>query len=166
MACDISYEAISRDLIEMAVVHIRKGIGVFMVARNVEHQTYLERELRNEHGVDNIFLIGKGKSISLTPNDPDPVPQVVITTITHSEGYTLTKYYIMITGVYFSNNATRYQLEARLNRIGQINNIRIIICHAGIISYIHNRYEKVRNMSKILKGFAKEVGFDPRDVNY
>ena len=67
----------------------------------------------------------------------------------------------MVTSVYFSNQATREQLEGRINRIGQTSpNVRIIIYHTGILSYIHEKYEKARTLSEALKGFAGEVGVD------
>ena len=105
-----------------------------------------------------IFLFGKDSQITLTPEYNGPI-KIVITTIRHSAGYTLTKFRIMITSVYFTNQATREQLEGRINRIGQISPmVRIITIHTGILSYVHERYEKVRNMAEALKGFAKDVG--------
>ncbi len=90
---------------------------------------------------------------------------MVITTKSHSEGYTLTKFRIMITSVYFSNQATREQLEGRINRIGQLSPmVRIHIFHTGILSYIHKRYEKARTLAAALKGFANEVGIDYKDI--
>jgi hypothetical protein len=84
----------------------------------------------------------------------------VITTPTHSEGYTLTKFRIMIQLVYFTNQATREQLEGRINRIGQSSDtIYIFTLHTGILSNVYERYEGVRSLSDALKGFAKEEGF-------
>lgn len=166
-AINISYEAISREIINMTMFHINSGLGVFVVARNIAHQQYLELQLRNQ-GITDIFLIGRDRSISLTPTDPPPgtpVPQVVITTVNHAEGYNLTRFVIMITGVYFSNEATRSQLEARINRINQTApQVRIVIIHAGLVSYIHTHYEKARRFSDALKGFAKEVNVDIKEL--
>lgn len=120
---------------------------------------YLAQALRAQ-GVNNIFLIGKDSSINLTPIDPPPgtpIPQAVITTSNHSEGYSLSRLRVMITGVYFSNQASRSQLEYRLNRIGQLHDIRILVIHAGIISYIHKHYEKARSLAQCIKGFASEA---------
>jgi 3-dehydroquinate synthase class II len=65
----------------------------------------------------------------------------------------------MISSVYFSNEATREQLERRINRLSQnADTIRIILIHAGIISYVHEKYEGVRNMALALKGFARDFG--------
>jgi hypothetical protein len=58
----------------------------------------------------------------------------------------------MITSVYFSNEATREQLEGRINRIGQTNAITILTYHTGVLSYILEHYKKSRNMSQALKG--------------
>ena len=166
-AVDISYNSISRSIIEMAMLHINSGLGVFIVARNISHQHYLQSCLVSR-GVTDIFLIGNGRSISLTPTDPPPgvpVPRVVITTVQHSEGYNLTRFRIMITGVYFTNQATRDQLEARINRIDSVSpTIRIVVIHSGIISYIHTNYEKARSLSAALKGFAKDINLSSNDI--
>jgi hypothetical protein len=109
------------------------------------------------------FLIGKDHSISLTPEDIDG-PTCVITTPKHSEGYNLTKMHVMITSVYFSNEATREQLECRINRIGGHSNVRIIIVHSGILTRIHEHYERARSFAEALKGFAKETNLDVREL--
>ena len=116
-------------------------------------------------GIRDIFLIGKDKYINLTPDSPNK-PQVVITTGQHCEGYNLTFASVMITGVYFSNNSTREQLERRINRINQTAPvIQIITIHAGIISYVFERYEKVRNLSKTLSSFASSIGVEELSIN-
>lgn len=167
-AVNLSYDAISRELIRLTLTHLKSGFGVFLVARNIEHQQQLRNTLYSK-GVNNIFLVGTGSSISLTPHDPPPgvpVPDVVITTPQHSEGYNLTRYVIMISGVYFTNQATRDQLEARINRIDSISpKIRIVLVHAGIISYINRNYEKARSLSIALKSFAKDVNISDSDVS-
>ena len=169
-AVRISNEAITRGIIEYTLFHVRQNLGVFVVAKNIEHQQYLANAFRSA-GVQDIFLLGK-QSIALTPEmgpqlgpgiilPNTGIPQIVITTKNHSEGYTLTKMIIMVTGVYFSNNATREQLDGRINRLDQTSpTIRIIVLHAGIISYIHEHYEKARNLSAALKGFAKSVNLE------
>jgi hypothetical protein len=166
-ALEISYEAISREIIKMTMFHINAGLGVFVVARNIAHQQYLQQQLY-QRGVQNIFLIGKDHAINLTPTDPPPgvpVPQVVITTPSYSEGYNLTRYMVMITGVYLTNITVQQQLEGRINRINQISpSVRIVIIHAGILSYIHRHHEAARRLAEAIKGFAKEVGIDQQDL--
>lgn len=165
-AVDISYNAITRHMIDRILLHVNIGLGVFVVARNMAHALQIQGLLQSS-GVHNIFVISTGHSISLTPTDPPPgtpVPQVVIATPSHAEGYNLTRFNVMITGVYFTNQATREQLEARINRIDSISpTIRIMVIHAGIISYIHANYEKARSLSAALKGFAKDVNL-PSDT--
>jgi hypothetical protein len=159
-AVQYSYQTITREIIRYIMFHLQNNVPVFVVARNIAHQEEI-RNILNQNGIQDIFLIGTGRSISLTPMDPPPgtyVPRVVITTTQHAEGYNMTRFIVMITGVYFSNEATREQLERRINRIDQISpQIRIIIIHAGIISYIHANYEKARSLSAAIKGFAKDA---------
>ena len=106
--------------------------------------------------VNNIHMITRDTPITLTPNDNSNI-DVIITTKKQSAGYTITKSNRLITSVYFTSEATREQLEGRINRIGQIKDIDIIIYHCGLLSYIYEKYKKVRNMSECLKGFAKEI---------
>lgn len=167
-AVNISYDAISRKIISLTYEYLNNGSnGVFIVAKNVQHQNQLKLEFE-QHGIHDVFLIGTGSSISLTPTDPPlnvPVPKIVISTPQHSEGYNLTRFSVMITGVYFTNQATRDQLEARINRIDSVSKtIDINIVHAGIISYISKNYEHARSLSAALKGFAKEINISPNDL--
>jgi len=157
-AVEVSYQPITREIIRLIISHLRDGIGVFVVARNIAHQQYINNEL-HRNGIMNTFLIDRDHSIDLIPSSPPPVPDVVITTPTHAEGYNMTRFHVMITGVYFSNQSTRDQLYARINRLSQTSpRIHIITVHAGIISYIHTHYENARHLSETLKGFAREIG--------
>lgn len=168
-ALSISYEAITKKIIQQSMVYLNQNIGVFVVAKNIGHQQQLQQLFLLE-SIDeqDIFLIGKDNVITLTATYPPPdvrVPRVVITTGNYSEGYELTRYHVTITGVYFSNEATREQLYGRTNRLSQDKKeIIIITIHAGILSYIHQRYEKVRSLSNALKGIAKEIGIDAREM--
>lgn len=168
-ASDISYEPVTREIINMIMFHLEHGEkGVFVAARNESHQYEIENMLK-ARGINDIFLIGRGKTISLTPaNDIQGyVPRVCITTMHHVEGYEMTLYRIFITGVYFSNEASRYQVEHRIIRLSQTSpTVRILILHSGILTYIHRQYQKTRNFALAIKGFAKDASIDPNDIDY
>ena len=56
-------------------------------------------------------------------------------------------------------------MEGRINRLNQYSpEIRIITLHAGILSYLHNRYEKTRNLSEAVRGFSKDIGIEYKQL--
>lgn len=161
-AVDICYEAITRRIVNeiLGYINNNKGLaeptGVFVVAKNAEHAM----EIKNRLNIDSVEIISSRNPSSYNPSSPT-APWVVITTPTHREGYDMTKYKVMISGVYFSNEATRQQLERRINRVNQISDVvRIVIIHAGILSYVHEKYDGVRNMASALESFRKESGVE------
>jgi len=78
--------------------------------------------------------------------------------MTHSTGYNLTAIKTMITGVFFSNQATRTQLEGRILRFGQISPfVDFITVHTGILSYVLDKYENTRSLEKIISDLSKEI---------
>jgi superfamily II DNA or RNA helicase len=162
-ALEISYEAVNAHLISLTREYVMRGEGVFLVAKD----NATARELKRQLGLKDseVFIIDNDHQITLLPTTKTPV-KVVITTKQYSEGYTLTKFGIMITSVYLSNQATREQLEGRINRIGQTRpEISIITVHAGILSYIFEKYENARSLSEVLKGFAKDIKVRVEDLN-
>jgi len=158
-ACKICYEVLTPEMVSGAINVLNAGRMPFIVAKDIAHQEAIQQQLVNQGVKPNtIHLITRDTPITLTPSDTGPI-KVVITTIKHSAGYTVTKMNVMITSVYFSNESTREQLEGRINRIGQnVSPLYIATYHTGLLSYIYNHYKRVRNISSALKGFAKEVG--------
>ena len=155
-ALETSYLAVTRGIIEQVIFYHSYGVKCFVVARNSEHQLAIERELR-ARGIASIDRIYKDHALNFTSKSA-PGPDVVITTTHYSTGYNMSQYRVMITGVYLTGEDTREQLEHRINRIDQTaDSIRIVILHSGVLSYIHNTYEKVRSMSMAAKEFAKTV---------
>ena len=64
----------------------------------------------------------------------------------------------MITSVYPSNNATREQLEGRINRLSQNNKcIEYLTVHTGILTYIYQKHKDAKNISLILNELADEI---------
>jgi hypothetical protein len=155
------YKGITLEMISQAMFYIQAGEKIFMVAKDAGHQTELQR-LLYQQGVNNIFLVTSNSSIVLTPADNSPIT-VVITTMKHSEGYTLTDRRIGIYCVCLSNLTIRDQLDGRLNRPGQFSPIiRLITVHVGILSYIMKKYETARNLAEALKGFASDIDIKDR----
>lgn len=155
-AVEISNHAITRGMVKQIHDYLRIGEGVFVVADNMKHA----EELKKLIGIDSIQMLTGKNPLSYNPSSTN-APWVVITTPTHREGYDMTKYRVMVSGVYFSNEATRTQLERRINRVNQTSpTVRVIIVHAGILSYIHENYNGVRNMASALDGFKKNSGVE------
>ncbi len=155
------YQVVTPEMVRYIIHFLNQGEqGVFVVAKSIKHQEQI-RDLLLNLGIGNqeVHLFGKDSQVTLTPDYVGPI-RIVITTPRHSEGYTLTKFRVMIQSVYFTNQATREQLEGRVNRIGQVSDVvYVFTLHTGILSNVLERYEKVRSLSEALKGFAKEVGF-------
>ena len=175
-AVDISYAATTQALVDYACNYLESGLRCFMVARNIAHQQQLCDELKAAGY--SCLMISKNNTVSLTPttlettlettldSSPEQIVDVVITTVHHCEGYNLTAYSVMLTGVYFSNAATREQLERRIVRIGQPEaEVDIVTVHTGILSYVHDRYQTVRSLSAALKSLAQEVHLDASTIS-
>jgi len=166
-AMEVCYTAADRGIVEETVAALGENHGVFVVAKDKEHQARL-RDLiiraAKSTGLKSadVFLIDKDHTLFLTDASVKDGRvhdyRVVITTIRHSEGYTLTRLNTMVTGVYPSNNATREQLEGRINRIGQTSDtVHYRIVHAGILTYILQRHNDARNLSAVLSALAEEI---------
>lgn len=119
--------------------YYRAGEGVLLVATDGRHQAHLQRRLV-ESGVVRIHLITKDTPITLTPMDPRTL-DVVITTKQHVEGYTLTQFRTMVMPLLLSNQATRGQLDGRLNRISQTSPFCSL--HHGALWYPELYYEAI-----------------------
>ena len=87
--------------------------------------------------------------------------KVVIVPQRQCEGYSLTALRHSITCVYPSNQATRDQLEGRINRISQkATEVCYWIFHTGLLSYIYVHHRKARNLRIALESMAKEFELD------
>lgn len=156
-AVRVCYDVVSEELIELAVEYVNKRVGVFIVAKDKDKQEYIARSLK-DRGVARMHIITKDNPINYEPGDKRRL-QVIITTPQHSTGYTITGMHTMLTGVYFSNQATRDQLDGRLNRIGQPStSITIVTVHCGLLSYVLAKYDHVKSVADAIKSFAEAVG--------
>jgi len=151
-ALKVSYEVVENAIVKEALKYIKGNESVFIVAKDKAMQDSIGNKLKGRK----IFKITGDSPIDYAVGDKRHF-DAIITTTRQSTGYTLTKIHIMIQSVYFSNQATRTQLEGRLNRIGQESEVKIITIHAGVLSYILERYDKIKSMADFVAGFAKVV---------
>ena len=164
-ATDLCYDVCTDEMIRQTQKYLDLGRGVFVIAKTAQHQEELKQKMLENIPTlkeKELFLIGKGKSLLLTreavAKNKVPDYKVVITTIRHSEGYTLTTLSVMITSVYPSNNATREQLAGRINRPGQYaDNITYVTVHAGILTYILEHHNDAKNLSSVLKTISEQI---------
>jgi len=164
-AVGMCYESCYNRMIDYTVGYLNNDVNVMLVAKDVKsQQLFIKLLVDRDIPRQMIYVITNDTPITLTGEDKSPI-RVVITTVNHCSGYTLTKMRVMITSVYFSNQATREQLEGRINRINQYGyNINIVTVHSGILSYILKKYESARSLSEALKGFANQIGIDRKDL--
>jgi len=163
-ATQICYKASTREIVKRTIHYIEtEKNGVMIVAHNKSHQEEILDQLARKIDRNDIFLIDKDNTLFFTDEmvEGGKVPdyKVVITTLRKSEGYTLTRLSVMITGVYPSNNANREQLEGRINRIGQKKNKVVYeVIHTGILTYIMKKHLEAKSLSDVLKTLAETVG--------
>ena len=156
-ATKICYSVIQRGIIELTlqIATPQNPRPVFVVAKDVGAQTAMQHEF--ERRGKRVFCVSSKQSITLTPLDAK-IYDVVITTCTHSTGFTLTQADTMITAIYFSNQATRDQLEGRVLRVGQTApKVSIHILHTGLLTYTMKHYEDARSLRQSMEDLAVEV---------
>lgn len=158
-ALKICYSIVTRGIVREVINSIDKG-GVFIVSKNIDHSSEIKTELIKNGILENdIFIMSSGDSIYLTDdavkrNDIHDF-KVVITTTLKSEGYSLTRLKTMVKSEYPSNNATREQLEGRINRIGQkAKSIKIITVHTGILTHILMNHYDAWTLSTVFSQLA------------
>jgi hypothetical protein len=68
--------------------------------------------------------------------------------------------HVQITSVYPSNQATRSQMEGRINRLGQASaSVTYRIHHIGLLTYILRNHEHAANFEAILSSLASDITF-------
>ena len=162
-AVNVCFEVIQRGIIETTLrlfldkqpTTTRRPI--FVVARNVQMQTAISAALQLEKPGLRVLCIGPHNPIVLTPADPITY-DVVITTIHFSTGYTFTQANIMVTAIYFSNQATRDQLDGRIMRVGQTDDgVTIYILHTGLLTYTKDHYEDARSFKESMEALSDDA---------
>jgi late competence protein required for DNA uptake (superfamily II DNA/RNA helicase) len=162
-AVKICYSVIERGITEITLSLVNKEKPIFVVAKDVASQQRLaqsfEQSLHLGHPL-RVCVISSRHSICLTPNDAK-IYDVIITTCTHSTGFTLTQADTMVTAIYFSNQATRDQLDGRILRVGQVSEqVTVHILHTGILSYTKNHYEDARSLRISMQDLSESVSFE------
>jgi len=162
-ATKVCYEVIENGIIEL-VLKIATPSNprcVFVVAKDGQSQRRIADALTKVE--KRVFCVSSKQSITLTPLD-QKLYDVVITTCTHSTGFTLTQADTMVTSIYFSNQATRDQLEGRILRVGQTaTEVNVYILHTGILTYTKDHYEDARSLRMSMEDLAEAV--DTKYVN-
>lgn len=162
-AFDICYKVCDRGMVKEVCKFLEKNIGVMLVAKNAQHQDILEKLLikKGVSPVDIYKLLGDG-SIHFTDDTvksgTTPDYKVVIVPLSKSEGYTLTRLGAMVTCVYPSNQATRQQLEGRINRLSQHRKkIYYKTLHTGILTYVLQKHNNAASLEAVLQNIAKDI---------
>jgi hypothetical protein len=159
----ICYKACTRKMIEQTGKNLKKG-GVMLVAKDNKHQQKLLEgcleDLRLKR--KDIFVLEKGASINLKDETVESGQvrdyKVVIVTIRQETGYNLSRLKSMVTSVYESNEASRTQLEGRLNRKGQTaKKLKYYVVQVGILQWLYQNHRNARNFNKILSQLADEI---------
>jgi hypothetical protein len=151
-ATDISYKTCTDKMIKLTIEHIDQG--VMLVAKDKEHQDTLYKKLVKKVNPEKVLKMVD--SVNLDFSDTSPV-KVVIVPINKSEGYNLTKLSMMITCVYPSNQATRTQIEGRINRIGQVaEKLKYITVHCGTLTRILTDHNTAKNLNNALEAMHKQ----------
>ncbi len=167
-ATTLSYETCNSEMIRQTCHYLRsvKRRGVMLIAKDVKHQAILYDLLTTSKDAkvskDSIFMIKGNDSLFLSDdavnNGSVPDYRVVIVPIRKAEGYTLTRLSVVITSVYPSNQATREQLEGRINRIGQKEkDIYYVTVHAGILTRLLYKHADAKSLSLALQSLANEI---------
>ena len=163
LAFDVCYRAADRKMVEVVLAFLKEEKAVMLVARNSEHQKRLKSMLIAKNlKEDDIYLLEKDSSIFLTDETVEdgttPDYKVAIVPLRKSEGYTLTRMCAQVTSVYPSNNATREQLEGRINRLSQnADTVHYRVVHCGILTYVLQHHKDAASLSAVLNSLAKEI---------
>ena len=148
---------------------------VFVVAENTMHQIELFLELKRLRSSDMIACLNinnnAGNTDIISIDSIDLTDQkvrdkkvddydIIITRQRYNAGYNLTRMTVMVTGIYFGNEADRIQLRGRINRLSIQNNdsVYYISVFTGILGKIHKNYEKVKIAAKCLQ--SKQVSVE------
>ena len=74
------------------------------------------------------------------------------------EGYSMTRMGVQLSSVYPSNQATREQMEGRINRYGQHrSSVRYRLVHTGVLSVMWRKQIRAANLSAALRSLAAEA---------
>lgn len=152
-AMNLCYKACNTAMINKVRELVAKDRGVMLVCKDNKHREYMAGRLN-----------GLRVHVMIQPivydYDSNNKYDVVLVTVKQAEGYTLTRLTAMVTCVYPSNDATRQQLEGRINRISQrAKKVDYYTYHAGMLSNLYEVHANARAITDALKGYAKVIKF-------
>lgn len=157
-ALEYCYESCLKEIVSL----VKKYKRCLILTKDTKQQNILSNMLE-EAGIKKIILIGKDNVVNLT--DETKNVNVAITTKNYVEGYDAVLFNVAIAPVILSNQATREQFEGRILRSNQTSDrVTYIIVHCGILTYIMNKYEKSRQMSKLMRSLADDIGIDIKEL--
>jgi hypothetical protein len=132
--------------------------GAFVVVRDIKQQELVRSELvRIGVSASAIECVSRHNAVNLTYDNRttvSPKCRVVITTLAHSTGYTVTRFRRFFTTVMPTNEATREQLRGRINRIGQRSKTILnctVVDAGGFWDAVLRRHAHPRNINDVLK---------------
>lgn len=169
-AFELCYKVCDKKMCQLAKIKIGEGHRVMMVARNNKHQLLLKQMMIDlKIPSRDIFVLEKNTSIYLDEQSVKSGKmhafKLAIVPIRPAEGYTLSYMDYFISSIYFTNEATREQLERRINRTSQTRpKVYYRYVHTGILTFVHDRYEKAGSISAVLNSISKELDISVKDV--
>lgn len=139
-------------MVEMAAEMV--AAGVVVVAKDQGHAEEIGRRIA-ERGVTGVEVMRE--PVNLTA-DSGSSTKIIVVPLSKCEGYSLTKMAVMIRSVYPSNNATRVQMEGRINRIGQrAEEVTYYTVHGGLLTRILNDHTAAKSIHNVLEAlYSKE----------
>ena len=150
-AARFCYDATATAMAEQVRKHMVDG--VMLVAFNAKHARVLEaRCIEAGVSAEVIKRVSGGESFSLKSLDASTV-RVVIVPIRHCEGYSLIGLGRIVTSVYFTNLATRVQIEGRLRRVDQRReriHVDMVLC-SGILERLLKSHASAASLEAALK---------------
>jgi hypothetical protein len=162
-ALELCYKEVSVRMVADTLHLVARNQGVMLVAKDARHATTLRDALVHSGQIDpaKIFLFTKKVSLNLTDDSVTagtvPDYKIVIVPIKKASGYSLTRLKVFISSVYPSNQATRTQIEGRLNRLGQhAKSLVYRTYHIGLLTYILRNHEHAANFEAVLSSLASE----------
>lgn len=156
----------TRRMVKLTLEQVAGGRRVMLVAKDRAHQQQLRVALCKRGMPDGRIVVQERGTPLHMVEEPGgknaaKLPHVAIVHSKHAEGYTLTAMTVMVTSVYPSSQATRTQLEGRMNRIGQrAKVITFYQVHCGILSAIREHHLEAASLERALAalGTATTLG--------
>ena len=173
----VSDVTVEERIVNDAYEKVKDGIGVFIVAKSSKEQIWMKEAFEGK-GVPSkrIELISSKNTLSYSPSDhPDPrgpeyigdrLPLVVITTFRYPAGYDMNRYVHMYIPVWKSNQATREQLEGRINRQNNTaSTIFYYLYYDNDTAGMFFNHEKQRAQSEALRDLQEGEDNEGRHYN-